>query len=95
MIEVEIVLDKYELLQTYPNPFNPLTIISYSIAHKSFVTIKVFDPLGSQVDELVQEEKEAGKYNVAFNAFNLSSGVYFYRIKAGDFTETKKMILLR
>lgn len=95
VIDVEIVLNNYELLQNYPNPFNPLTIISYSIPHKSFITIKVFDPLGSLVDELVQEEKEAGKYEVGFNAFNLTSGVYFYRIEADDFTETKKMIFLR
>ncbi len=98
-IEVDAAPVSFSLEQNYPNPFNPSfnpsTKISYSIPEKSFVTLKVFDPLGSLVTELVQEEKEAGRYEIDFNASELSSGVYFYKIEAGDFLQTKKMILLR
>jgi photosystem II stability/assembly factor-like uncharacterized protein len=83
------------LKQNYPNPFNPSTKITYAIPNKSFVTLRVYDQLGSLVGELVQEEKEAGEYEIVFNASDLSSGIYFYRIQARDFVETKKMILLR
>ncbi len=92
---VSSIPSNYLLLQNYPNPFNPSTKITYSIPQKSFVTLKVFDPLGSIVAELVNEEKEAGGYEVNFEANNYSSGVYFYKIEAGDFLQTKKMILLR
>ena len=85
----------YFLAQNYPNPFNPTTKISYAIPKKSFVTIKIFDVLGKEVFQLVNQEKSAGKYEAGFDASALSSGVYFYRIQAGSFTETKKMILLR
>ncbi|MBK7377948.1 MAG: M4 family metallopeptidase [Ignavibacteriales bacterium] len=94
-IEVDAAPVSFSLEQNYPNPFNPSTKITYSIPHKSFVTIKVYDPLGSLVTELVQEEKEAGKYDLDFNASDLSSGVYFYRIEAGSFNKTNKMILMR
>ena len=94
-IEVNAAPISFSVEQNYPNPFNPSTKISYSIPQKSFVTLKVFDPLGSEVATLVNGELEAGSYNIEFNAANLPSGVYLYRIKAGDFTETKKMILLR
>jgi|GEM_PF-1191274 len=93
--EAQNVPDKFSIFQNYPNPFNPSTKISYSIPHKSFVTLKVFDPLGSIVSELVGEEKEAGRYEIDFNAVDFSSGVYFYKIEAGDFVQVKKMILLR
>jgi photosystem II stability/assembly factor-like uncharacterized protein len=85
----------FSLEQNYPNPFNPSTKITYSIPNKSFVTLRVYDQLGSLVGELVQEEKEAGRYEIDFNSFHLSSGVYFYSINAGSFVETKKMILLK
>ncbi len=94
-IEVDAAPVSFSLEQNYPNPFNPSTKISYSIPHKSFVTLKVYDPLGSIVSELVGEEKESGRYELDFNAVDLSSGVYFYKIEAGDFSEIKKMILLR
>ena len=87
--------DDFLLLQNYPNPFNPSTKITYSIPNKSFVTLKVYDPLGSIVSELVSEEKEAGRYEIDFKASELSSGIYFYTITAGNFVQTKKMVLLR
>jgi len=83
------------LYQNYPNPFNPSTKIKYSIPHSSFVTLKIYDILGKEVATLVNEEKSVGNYEINFNAKNLSSGVYFYRMQAGSFTDTKKFILLR
>ncbi len=85
----------YSLLQNYPNPFNPTTMIKYSIPEKNQVTIKIYNVLGSQVASLVNEVKPAGSYEVNFNASELSSGVYYYTISAGNFTSTKKMILLK
>jgi len=83
------------LTQNYPNPFNPSTKIKYQIPELSFVTIKVYDVLGKEVTTLINEEKPAGSYEVEFDASRLPSGVYFYRLQAGSFIETKKMILLR
>jgi photosystem II stability/assembly factor-like uncharacterized protein len=85
----------FELFQNYPNPFNPSTTIKYSIPELSFVTIKIYDVLGSEVAVLVNEEKSEGSYELNWNASNISSGVYFYQLKAGEFLQTKKMILLR
>lgn len=93
--------DKKEILltflinQNYPNPFNPSTIIRYSIPERSFVSMKVYDLLGRVVKVLINEELIPGYYEYEFNASGLSSGVYFYRVQTGSFTETKKMILLR
>ncbi|MHB8853117.1 MAG: T9SS type A sorting domain-containing protein [Ignavibacteriaceae bacterium] len=89
------VLSNYTLEQNYPNPFNPVTTINYTIASKDFVTIKVYDVLGKEISTLVNEEELAGNYSVNFNASKLSSGVYFYRMQAGSFVETKKLILLK
>lgn len=86
---------RYKLFQNYPNPFNPTTTINYSIPKASFVTIKVYDLLGKEVATLVNEVKSIGNYNVEFNASILTSGIYFYRMKAGSFVETKKLILLK
>jgi len=83
------------LEQNYPNPFNPVTKITYTIPELSFITLKVYNVLGKEISSLVNEEKEAGKYSVEFNATNLPSGVYFYQLRAGSFIKTKKMILLR
>ncbi len=91
----ELVIKKYRLSQNYPNPFNPTTTIKYSVPKLSFVTIKIYDVLGSEVAVIVNEENLAGFYDVDFNAANLPSGVYFYRIQAGDFIQTKKMLLLK
>ena len=85
----------YDLSQNYPNPFNPTTSIKFQIPAKSYVTLKVYGVLGNEVKTLLNEEKEAGSYNVKLNAEDLSSGVYFYRLEAGDFVQTRKMILLK
>jgi hypothetical protein len=85
----------FELEQNYPNPFNPSTKINYSVPQLSQVQIKVFDVLGNEIETLVNEEKPAGTYELTWNAANLPSGVYFYRIQAGSFIDTKKMILLK
>jgi hypothetical protein len=88
-------LTSFTLEQNYPNPFNPYTTIKYSIPSQSFVQLKVYDVLGNEIANLVNEEKLSGSYTVNFNASNIPSGVYFYKLQAGLFTETKKMILLR
>jgi len=85
----------FSLSHNYPNPFNPTTTINYQIPEQSFVTLKVYDVLGSEIETLVDQEKPKGNYEVEFNATNLSSGVYFYRLRAGDFVETKKMVLMK
>ena len=85
----------YELYQNYPNPFNPTTMIKYAIPKTSKVSLTLFTILGEEMATLVNEEKTAGNYEVEFNASNLPSGVYFYRLQAGSFVETKKMILLK
>jgi hypothetical protein len=88
-------LNAYNLEQNYPNPFNPNTTINYQIPELSFVTLKVYDVLGSEITTLVNEEKPVGSYEVEFDATILSSGVYFYRLQAGSFVETKKMVLMK
>lgn len=85
----------FSLFQNYPNPFNPSTKINYSLAGLSKVSLKVYDILGREVVTLVSEEKSAGRYEVNFNASSLASGVYFYQLKAGDFVQSKKMILVK
>ena len=91
----DLIADKFELLQNYPNPFNPATKIEYRISDQSFVSLKVYNILGDEVATLVNEEKPEGMYEVTFDAFNLSSGMYLYKLQAGSFVEMKKMILLR
>jgi hypothetical protein len=85
----------FSLAQNYPNPFNPVTNISFVIGHLSFVTLKVYNALGSEVETLVNEEKPGGSYTVKFDGSNLSSGVYFYKLTSGNFNATKKLILLK
>jgi hypothetical protein len=85
----------FALMQNYPNPFNPTTTIQYALPKASNVEIKVYDLIGREVTTLVNEFRQAGTYSVEFNANNFASGVYFYRIKAGDFTDTKKMLLVK
>jgi photosystem II stability/assembly factor-like uncharacterized protein len=97
--------ESFELLTPYPNPFNPTTTIIYQIPEISFVTLKVYDVLGNEIATLVNEEKPAGEYNVEFSAIGgsvlggsaitLTSGIYIYQLRAGDFVETKKMVLLK
>jgi len=87
--------DKFQLFPNYPNPFNPTTTIKYSIPHASLVNIQIYDILGRKVATLINEVKSAGTYTATFNAATMPSGVYFYRLQAGSFTETKKLLLLR
>jgi hypothetical protein len=95
--------NEFALLQNYPNPFNPFTKISYSISNSDFMSLKIYNMLGQEIHILVNEFKIPGEYTVSFNAKNLSSGVYFYKLQVGDpsknsgkgFVETKKMILMR
>lgn len=86
---------EFALEQNYPNPFNPTTKISYSIPQNGQVQIKVYDMLGNEIATLVNEQKQVGNYEVNFDASNLSSGVYLYKIVSGNYLETKKMVLLR
>jgi hypothetical protein len=86
---------KYMLEQNYPNPFNPSTTITFSIPSKSFVTLKVFDILGREVVSIVSEEMSAGIYSKQWNAANVSSGIYFYRLQVGTFSDTKKLVLIK
>ncbi len=93
---ISSLVQSYELSQNYPNPFNPTTNINFSIPVSEVVSIKVFDILGNEVAELVNNERlSAGKYKVDFNASNLSSGIYYYTIKTENFIDTKKMILVK
>lgn len=93
--EENLLPDMIKLNNNYPNPFNPSTIISFSIPQSTFITLKVYDVLGNEIATLVNEEKTAGFYQVSFNASSLSSGVYFYTIRADNFTSTKKMLLMK
>ena len=86
---------RFELFNNYPNPFNPSTVIGYQLAVNSPVTIKVYDVLGREVMTLVNERQTAGDHSVKFDARNLPSGVYFYRLNAGSFSDTKKLLLLK
>lgn len=89
------IAESYKLLQNYPNPFNPATTISYSLPRNSLVKLTVFDIQGKEVKSLVNEVKSAGSYQVEFNATNLPSGVYLYRLEAAGYSETKKLLLLK
>ena len=88
-------LFNYALFNNYPNPFNPYTTIEFELAKDEFVELIVYDILGSEVETLVSEKKETGHYQYRFDASNLPSGVYIYRLKAGDFIQTKKMVLMK
>jgi len=97
-IEVKLevsVPSEFSLEQNYPNPFNPETKIKYSVPQASQIQIKVYDILGNKIETLVNEEKSVGTYEITWNAENLPSGVYFYQLKAGEFVQTKKMLLMK
>ena len=97
----------YALYQNYPNPFNPTTTIKFTIPSNvkremsnslpayGVVTLKIYDVLGNEIATLVNEEKPAGSYEVEFDGTNLTSGIYFYQLRAGEFIQTKKMLLLK
>lgn len=91
----DAIPNSFELNQNYPNPFNPTTTIAYSLTEPAQVSLKVYDMLGREVTTLVDEYKEAGEHKVEFNANGIPSGVYFYKINAGDVTETRKMTLMK
>jgi hypothetical protein len=96
VVEVDLTLpDKYELSQNYPNPFNPTTSIKYSLAANSRVELKIYNILGKEVAQLVNEVQEAGSYEINFNAANLTSGVYIYELNTGSFKFQRKMILIK
>jgi len=86
---------QYELSQNYPNPFNPSATIRYGVPNRMHVTLNVFNTLGQEVALLQNGEQEAGYHEVRFDGSGLSSGVYFYRIQAGEFVQTRKLLLLR
>ena len=95
-VEDELPLPtEFRLEQNFPNPYNPSTTIQYVIKERSSVELVLFDVLGREVEVLVNEEQDAGFYKVNFNAGRLASGIYFYRLQAGSFVDTKKMILLK
>ncbi len=91
----ELVPDGYTLSQNYPNPFNPVTVIRYSLIGNRFATLKIYDILGNEVATLVNEKQNAGTYEVNFDGSNFSSGVYFYTLQTDNFSETKKMTLIK
>ncbi len=86
---------EYSLQQNYPNPFNPTTVINYQIPKDGLVTLKVYDVLGREVATLINEHQQAGRYNINFDASNLPSGVYIYQIRAGDYNQSRKMLLIK
>lgn len=86
---------KFELSQNYPNPFNPVTNISFSIPEDSFVTLKIYNMLGNEVATILNKDMESGEHLVKFNASSLSSGIYFYMLKADNNVATKKLVLLK
>ena len=90
-----VILENYLLEQNFPNPFNPTTIIKYNLPNSNIVTLKVFDVNGKEIETLVNEAQTAGSYSVNFNAAYFPSGVYFYTLSAGEFKETRKMILIK
>ena len=91
---INIVSD-YKLYQNYPNPFNPSTKIEYDLPKEGMISLKIYDMLGREVKTLVNEHKNAGSYNIEFNANHLTSGIYFYRLTSGNFTQVKKLILIK
>ncbi len=86
---------EYQISQNYPNPFNPSTIINFSIPEASNVKLIIFDALGREVETLIDNKMGAGNYNADWNASSFSAGIYFYRITANNFVQTKKMVLLK
>jgi hypothetical protein len=91
----KIIPNEFLLRQNYPNPFNPVTKISFSVPKKDFVTLKIYDILGKEITTLVNEIKTPGNYIIDFNGQYLSSGVYFYKMNSGDFSDVKRMLLIK
>ena len=95
IVEVEFVPENYSLSQNYPNPFNPSTSISFTLIKSTFVTLKIYNILGNEMTTLVNQAMPGGKHKIKFDAKNLPSGVYLYTLTAGDFVDTKKMLLMK
>ncbi len=93
--EESTIPSTFSLEQNYPNPFNPTTTIRFSLANNEFVSLKIYDVLGKEISTLISEEMNAGTYTVNWNASALPSGVYFYRLQAKNFSETKKLVLTK
>lgn len=89
------VPDKFFLMQNYPNPFNPETVISFAVPKNSFVSLKIYNALGAEITALINEEIKSGYYNYKWNGQNFPSGIYYYKMEAGEFNETRKMILIK
>ncbi len=87
--------NSFVLHQNYPNPFNPVTSITFEIPTASFVTLKVFDITGKELQTLVDENKNAGTYQVTFNGANLSSGIYYVKLQSGNISQIRKMMLIK
>lgn len=90
-----VIPDKFELKQNYPNPFNPVTNISFNITSTEFISLKVFDITGKETANLLNQNLQTGEYSVKWDASKFSSGIYFYKLTAGNFFEVKKMSLLK
>jgi hypothetical protein len=95
IIQISSVAESFMLYQNYPNPFNPSTVIKFSLVRNGNVKLSVFDITGKEVKILIDEVKNAGVYEVTFDAENLSGGIYFYKIVAGSHSEIKKMMLVK
>jgi hypothetical protein len=96
VVKVSLELSKeFSIAQNYPNPFNPTTSISFTLPVNGFVTLKIYNTIGEEVAELLNKNIESGNHNVIFNASNLPTGAYFYRITAENYSETKKMLLIK
>ena len=91
----DIIPSEFSLKQNYPNPFNPSTKIKFDVPAESFITLKVYDLLGNEIAILVNEDKNAGVYEIDFNGYGLPSGIYFYKLTTGNFSETKKLVLMK
>jgi uncharacterized protein (TIGR02145 family) len=95
MEDESIIPDEFKLMQNFPNPFNPTTIIQFETTHNTFISLKVFNVLGNEIATLINEERPVGSYSCEWNAGGFPSGVYFYSLTTRDFRETKKMILMK
>jgi hypothetical protein len=93
--ETDFIFTEYVLNNNYPNPFNPISKISFNIADKGYTLLKIYDVLGNEITTLIKKELAAGRYDVDFDGSNLPSGIYFYRLSVNNFSQTKKMILLK
>jgi hypothetical protein len=82
-------------MQNYPNPFNPVTKIKFMLKENGFVTMKIYDVLGKEVANIINENLKSGTYEIPFNAGQLSSGIYFYKLQSGDFSDIKKMVVIK